>query len=103
MIGEDLQKFSESRVMRTIAIGRVPIRNLPKIDSTDDRQIFQLSTKNGLSTLKISKRSAKKLNMSQFGGILNQILIQKQQLEEGLNWDKNVMSRNDEWEQTRFF
>ncbi|GBO04628.1 hypothetical protein AVEN_116661-1 [Araneus ventricosus] len=30
MIGEDLQKFSESRVMRTIAIGRVPIRNLPK-------------------------------------------------------------------------
>ncbi|GBN96627.1 hypothetical protein AVEN_98908-1 [Araneus ventricosus] len=31
MIGEDLQKFSESRVMRTIAIGRVPIRNLPKI------------------------------------------------------------------------
>ncbi|GBN03444.1 hypothetical protein AVEN_65363-1 [Araneus ventricosus] len=29
MIGEDLQKFSESRVMRTIAIGRVPIRNLP--------------------------------------------------------------------------
>ncbi|GBO35592.1 hypothetical protein AVEN_191415-1 [Araneus ventricosus] len=28
MIGEDLQKFSESRVMRTIAIGRVPIRNL---------------------------------------------------------------------------
>ncbi|GBO20579.1 hypothetical protein AVEN_111494-1 [Araneus ventricosus] len=31
MIGEDLQKFSGSRVMRTIAIGRVPIRNLPKI------------------------------------------------------------------------
>ncbi|GBM09884.1 hypothetical protein AVEN_241210-1 [Araneus ventricosus] len=30
MIGEDLQKFSESRVMKTIAIGRVPIRNLPK-------------------------------------------------------------------------
>ncbi|GBM76882.1 hypothetical protein AVEN_153116-1 [Araneus ventricosus] len=30
MIGEDLQKFSESRVMRTIAIGRDPIRNLPK-------------------------------------------------------------------------
>ncbi|GBL85613.1 hypothetical protein AVEN_193083-1 [Araneus ventricosus] len=30
MIDEDLQKFSESRVMRTIAIGRVPIRNLPK-------------------------------------------------------------------------
>ncbi|GBL77569.1 hypothetical protein AVEN_41932-1 [Araneus ventricosus] len=30
MIGEDMQKFSESRVMRTIAIGRVPIRNLPK-------------------------------------------------------------------------
>ncbi|GBN06640.1 hypothetical protein AVEN_264552-1 [Araneus ventricosus] len=30
MIGEDLQKFSRSRVMRTIAIGRVPIRNLPK-------------------------------------------------------------------------
>ncbi|GBM64579.1 hypothetical protein AVEN_56552-1 [Araneus ventricosus] len=30
MIGEDLQKFSESRVMRTIAIGRLPIRNLPK-------------------------------------------------------------------------
>ncbi|GBO43431.1 hypothetical protein AVEN_121068-1 [Araneus ventricosus] len=29
MIDEDLQKFSESRVMRTIAIGRVPIRNLP--------------------------------------------------------------------------
>ncbi|GBM56403.1 hypothetical protein AVEN_89194-1 [Araneus ventricosus] len=29
MIGEDLQKFSESRVMRTIAIGRVLIRNLP--------------------------------------------------------------------------
>ncbi|GBN24035.1 hypothetical protein AVEN_242395-1 [Araneus ventricosus] len=31
MIGEDLQKFSESRVRRTIAIGRLPIRNLPKI------------------------------------------------------------------------
>ncbi|GBL87351.1 hypothetical protein AVEN_151504-1 [Araneus ventricosus] len=31
MIGEDLQKFSESRVMRTIAIGRLPIRNLPKM------------------------------------------------------------------------
>ncbi|GBO04175.1 hypothetical protein AVEN_138887-1 [Araneus ventricosus] len=30
MIGEDPQKFSESRVMRTIAIGRLPIRNLPK-------------------------------------------------------------------------
>ncbi|GBN34427.1 hypothetical protein AVEN_82306-1 [Araneus ventricosus] len=30
MIDEDLQKFSESRVTRTIAIGRVPIRNLPK-------------------------------------------------------------------------
>ncbi|GBN82554.1 hypothetical protein AVEN_145226-1, partial [Araneus ventricosus] len=30
MFGEDLQKFSGSRVMRTIAIGRVPIRNLPK-------------------------------------------------------------------------
>ena len=30
MIGEDLQKFSGSRVMRTSAIGRVPIRNLPK-------------------------------------------------------------------------
>ncbi|GBM52156.1 hypothetical protein AVEN_265629-1 [Araneus ventricosus] len=29
MIGEDLQKFSGSRVMRTIAIGRLPIRNLP--------------------------------------------------------------------------
>ncbi|GBM26925.1 hypothetical protein AVEN_264770-1 [Araneus ventricosus] len=33
MIDEDLQKFSESRVMRTTAIGRLPIRNLPK--STD--------------------------------------------------------------------
>ncbi|GBN10013.1 hypothetical protein AVEN_211181-1 [Araneus ventricosus] len=31
MIGEDLQKFSASRVMRTITIGRVPISNLPKI------------------------------------------------------------------------
>ncbi|GBM89671.1 hypothetical protein AVEN_2289-1 [Araneus ventricosus] len=31
MIGEDLQKFSGSRVMRTIAIGRVPIRNLSNI------------------------------------------------------------------------
>ncbi|GBO16657.1 hypothetical protein AVEN_148795-1 [Araneus ventricosus] len=31
MIDEDLQKFSGSRVMRTIAIGRVPIRNLPNI------------------------------------------------------------------------
>ncbi|GBN88764.1 hypothetical protein AVEN_258386-1, partial [Araneus ventricosus] len=31
MIGEDLQKFSDSRVMRTIAIGGLPIRNLPKI------------------------------------------------------------------------
>ncbi|GBN98929.1 hypothetical protein AVEN_80372-1 [Araneus ventricosus] len=30
MIGEDLQKFSGSRVMRTIAIVGVPIRNLPK-------------------------------------------------------------------------
>ncbi|GBM53911.1 hypothetical protein AVEN_64834-1 [Araneus ventricosus] len=30
MIGEDLQKFSESRVMRTIAIGILSIRNLPK-------------------------------------------------------------------------
>ncbi|GBN68658.1 hypothetical protein AVEN_173827-1 [Araneus ventricosus] len=30
MIDEDLQKFSESRVMRTITIGRLPIRNLPK-------------------------------------------------------------------------
>ncbi|GBN70847.1 hypothetical protein AVEN_189017-1 [Araneus ventricosus] len=30
MIGEDLQKFSGSRVMRTIAIGRLPIRNPPK-------------------------------------------------------------------------
>ncbi|GBN75229.1 hypothetical protein AVEN_247835-1 [Araneus ventricosus] len=31
MIGEDMEKFSESRVMRTIAIGRVPIRNLPNL------------------------------------------------------------------------
>ncbi|GBM26756.1 hypothetical protein AVEN_175907-1 [Araneus ventricosus] len=31
MIGEDIQKFSGSRVMRTIAIGRLPIRNLPKM------------------------------------------------------------------------
>ncbi|GBM54247.1 hypothetical protein AVEN_208590-1 [Araneus ventricosus] len=31
-MGEDLQKFSGSRVMRTIAIGRLPIRNLPKIN-----------------------------------------------------------------------
>ena len=30
MIGEDMQKFSGSRVMRISAIGRVPIRNLPK-------------------------------------------------------------------------
>ncbi|GBN90083.1 hypothetical protein AVEN_128255-1 [Araneus ventricosus] len=30
MIGEDLQKFSGSRVMRTIAIGRLPLRNLLK-------------------------------------------------------------------------
>ncbi|GBN73140.1 hypothetical protein AVEN_34129-1 [Araneus ventricosus] len=29
MIGEDLQKFSGSRVIRTIAIGRVPMMNLP--------------------------------------------------------------------------
>ncbi|GBM26112.1 hypothetical protein AVEN_87267-1 [Araneus ventricosus] len=29
MIGEDLQKISGKRVMRTIAIDRVPIRNLP--------------------------------------------------------------------------
>ena len=31
MIGEDLQKFSGSRVMSTSAKSRVPIRNLPKI------------------------------------------------------------------------
>ncbi|GBN00080.1 hypothetical protein AVEN_69854-1, partial [Araneus ventricosus] len=30
MIGDDPQKFSGSRVMRTIAIGRVPVSNLPK-------------------------------------------------------------------------
>ena len=30
MIGEDLEKFSGIRVMRNPAIGRVPIRNLPK-------------------------------------------------------------------------
>ncbi|GBM70137.1 hypothetical protein AVEN_151594-1 [Araneus ventricosus] len=30
MIDEDLQEFSESHVMRTIAIGRLPISNLPK-------------------------------------------------------------------------
>ena len=29
MFGEDLQKFSGSRVMRTFTAGRVPIRNLP--------------------------------------------------------------------------
>ncbi|GBN99423.1 Metabotropic glutamate receptor 5 [Araneus ventricosus] len=29
MIGDDLQKVSGSRVMRTITIGRLPIRNLP--------------------------------------------------------------------------
>ncbi|GBL98408.1 hypothetical protein AVEN_33376-1 [Araneus ventricosus] len=34
MIGEDLQKFSGSRVTRTIAIGRHPIRNLPKIENS---------------------------------------------------------------------
>ena len=33
MIGEDLQKFFGSRVMRISAIGRVPIRNLPKMNS----------------------------------------------------------------------
>ncbi|GBN06748.1 hypothetical protein AVEN_266956-1 [Araneus ventricosus] len=32
VIGEDMQKLSGSRVMRTIAIGRVPIRNLPDIN-----------------------------------------------------------------------
>ncbi|GBN11442.1 hypothetical protein AVEN_38195-1 [Araneus ventricosus] len=41
MIDEDLQKFSESRVMRTIAIGRVPIRNLPKTDKTQAFYIRQ--------------------------------------------------------------
>ncbi|GBN35212.1 hypothetical protein AVEN_107534-1, partial [Araneus ventricosus] len=30
MIGEDVKKFFGSRVMRTITIGRLPIRNLPK-------------------------------------------------------------------------
>ncbi|GBN95648.1 hypothetical protein AVEN_216064-1 [Araneus ventricosus] len=30
MIGEDLQKFSGSRVMRTTSIGRFPTMNLPK-------------------------------------------------------------------------
>ncbi|GBM89489.1 hypothetical protein AVEN_32544-1 [Araneus ventricosus] len=40
MIDEDLQKFSENRVMRTIAIGRVPIRNLPK--SATNEQIKTL-------------------------------------------------------------
>ncbi|GBM88626.1 hypothetical protein AVEN_207122-1 [Araneus ventricosus] len=30
MIGEDQQKISGSRVMRTIAIDRLPIRNIPK-------------------------------------------------------------------------
>ncbi|GBN54957.1 hypothetical protein AVEN_80118-1 [Araneus ventricosus] len=33
MIGEDLQKFSGSRVMRIITIGRLPIRNLPNIEN----------------------------------------------------------------------
>ncbi|GBN52663.1 Tubulointerstitial nephritis antigen-like [Araneus ventricosus] len=39
MISEDLQKFSESRVMRTIAIGRLPIRNLPKIEYEGTSQV----------------------------------------------------------------
>ncbi|GBL84808.1 hypothetical protein AVEN_93841-1 [Araneus ventricosus] len=43
MIGEDLQKFSGSRVMRTIAIGRVPIRNLPKMaNSENDLEVKSL-------------------------------------------------------------
>ncbi|GBN14823.1 hypothetical protein AVEN_37134-1, partial [Araneus ventricosus] len=39
MIGEDLQKFSESRVMGTIAIGRLPTRNLPNNSSEDQDRV----------------------------------------------------------------
>ena len=37
MIGEDLQKFSGTRVMRTSAIGRIPIRNLPNTASEKEK------------------------------------------------------------------
>ncbi|GBO08835.1 hypothetical protein AVEN_35967-1 [Araneus ventricosus] len=44
MIDEDLQKFSESRVMRTIAIGKLPIRNLPKMNAeTTQKKYLQLA------------------------------------------------------------
>ena len=48
MIGEDLQKFSGSRVMRTSAIGRVPIRNLPKMKKV--KEIFSTCHKGMLKT-----------------------------------------------------
>ncbi|GBO18432.1 hypothetical protein AVEN_16383-1 [Araneus ventricosus] len=53
MIGEDMQKFSESRVMRTIAIGRVPIRNLPK----RVRTVLQYDKIEVTRTLKTSLKS----------------------------------------------
>ncbi|GBM54674.1 hypothetical protein AVEN_121549-1 [Araneus ventricosus] len=46
MIGEDLQKFSESRVMRTIAIGRVPIRNLPNFGPSKEMPANLLNNAN---------------------------------------------------------
>ncbi|GBN43470.1 hypothetical protein AVEN_251012-1, partial [Araneus ventricosus] len=41
MIGEDLRKFSGSRVMRTIAIGRLPIRNLPIKGGKEKNRFFE--------------------------------------------------------------
>ncbi|GBN99334.1 hypothetical protein AVEN_271192-1 [Araneus ventricosus] len=39
MIGEDLQKFSGRRVMRTIAIRRLPIRNLPNYSLQEKNRV----------------------------------------------------------------
>ncbi|GBM78668.1 hypothetical protein AVEN_178190-1 [Araneus ventricosus] len=39
MIGEDMQKFSRSQVTRTIAIRRVPIRNLPNYSLQEKNRV----------------------------------------------------------------
>ncbi|GBN45955.1 hypothetical protein AVEN_201525-1 [Araneus ventricosus] len=66
MIDEDLQKFSESRVMRTIAIGRLPIRNLPKMNAeTTQKKYLHLADIDAAARQNVNKPEASSINASQ--------------------------------------
>lgn len=84
------------------------------LTARDNRQIFRLSTKKGLSTREISKRFSKKtshvtvwkslkLNINtKFMKLKKKPKLLKCHREERLKWAKNVMSWNDEWKQIIF-